>query len=259
VFERFNEPARQVVVHAQISARDLGHNHIGTEHLLLGMFSLPGAAAEQALTTVGLTEDSVRTKLLEFVPGGNEVVTGQIPFTPRAKKVLELSLREALTESSPHIGTEHLLLGLLREGEGVGARIIKKLGVELPALQALTREIATRNSAAAAAAAQASGERASAALAAASASASASAPSAQLSTAAGPSPRVQVAAGFTVTPDADLQRLLMAAGARALAGGRTRITVADLTAALAAGEEASSAGGAEPPAGAPAESDPPGI
>ena len=123
MFERFTEPARQVVVLAQDEARTLRHNYIGTEHLLLGLLREDGAAA-RALDEFDVTFEKVQAQVARIIGQGDEVTTGQIPFTPRAKKVLELSLREALDNGDNYIGPEHILLGLLREGEGVAARIL---------------------------------------------------------------------------------------------------------------------------------------
>jgi ATP-dependent Clp protease ATP-binding subunit ClpC len=123
MFERFTERARQVVVLAQGEARTLRHNYIGTEHLLLGLLREDGAAA-RALDEFDVTFEEVQAQVARIIGQGDEVTTGQIPFTPRAKKVLELSLREALDSGDNYIGPEHILLGLLREGEGVAARIL---------------------------------------------------------------------------------------------------------------------------------------
>ena len=123
MFERFTEPARQVVVLAQDEARTLRHNYIGTEHLLLGLLREDGAAA-RALDEFDVTFEELQAQVARIIGQGDEVTTGQIPFTPRAKKVLELSLREALDSGDNYIGPGHILLGLLREGEGVAARIL---------------------------------------------------------------------------------------------------------------------------------------
>ena len=123
MFERFTEPARKVVVLAQDEARTLRHNYIGTEHLLLGLLREDGAAA-RALDEFDVTFEEVQAQVARIIGQGDEVTTGQIPFTPRAKKVLELSLREALDSGDNYIGPEHILLGLLREGKGVAARIL---------------------------------------------------------------------------------------------------------------------------------------
>ena len=123
MFERFTEGARQAVVLAQDEARTLKHNYIGTEHILLGLL-LEGGAAAGALKTFDVTHEAVRAQVARIIGQGDEVLAGQIPFTPRAKKVLELSLGEALHSGHNYIGPEHVLLGLAREGEGVAARIL---------------------------------------------------------------------------------------------------------------------------------------
>jgi ATP-dependent Clp protease ATP-binding subunit ClpA len=130
VFERFTERARQVVVLAQEEARALGHNYIGTEHLLLGILRVEEGIGAQALDALDVSIEEVRAMVARIVGEGDEVVTGQIPFTPRAKKVLELSLREALSLGHNYIGTEHILLGLVREGEGVAMRILVDYDVD---------------------------------------------------------------------------------------------------------------------------------
>ncbi len=124
MFERFSGQARQVVVSAQEEAHALDHNYIGTEHLLLGLLAASDSVANASLTALGYTHDDVRTKLEAMVGRGKGSPGGHIPFTPRAKKVLELSLREALQLKDNYIGTEHILLGLLREGEGIAAQIL---------------------------------------------------------------------------------------------------------------------------------------
>jgi ATP-dependent Clp protease ATP-binding subunit ClpC len=124
VFERFTERARQVVVLAQDEARALKHNYIGTEHILLGLLREEEGLAAPVLESLGVTVEEVRAQVARLVGQGEEVTTGQIPFTPRAKKVLELGLREALSLGHNYIGTEHLLLALIRENEGVAARIL---------------------------------------------------------------------------------------------------------------------------------------
>jgi ATP-dependent Clp protease ATP-binding subunit ClpC len=124
LFERFTERARQVVVLAQDEARALKHNYIGTEHLLLGLLREEEGLAARVLESLDITVEEVRAQVARIVGQGDEVTTGQIPFTPRAKKVLELALREALSLGHNYIGTEHILLGLVRENEGVAARIL---------------------------------------------------------------------------------------------------------------------------------------
>ena len=124
MFERFTERARQVVVLAQEESRLLKHNYIGTEHVLLGLLREQEGLAARALHDLGITVERVRAQVVRIVGSGEEVTSGQIPFTPRAKKVLELALREALSLGHNYIGTEHILLGLVRENEGVAARIL---------------------------------------------------------------------------------------------------------------------------------------
>lgn len=124
MFERFTERARQVVVLAQDEARALKHNYIGTEHLLLGLLREEEGIASRILEAKGITVDVVRARVRALVGEGNEVVEGKVPYTPRARKVLELSLREALSLGHNYIGTEHILLALGREGGGFGVRIL---------------------------------------------------------------------------------------------------------------------------------------
>src|SRR5688500_10609112 len=124
MFERFTERARQVVVLAQEEARILKHNYIGTEHIVLGLLREEEGLAARVLESLDITVERVRAQVVRIVGSGEEVTSGQIPFTPRAKKVLELALREALSLGHNYIGTEHILLGLVRENEGVAARIL---------------------------------------------------------------------------------------------------------------------------------------
>jgi ATP-dependent Clp protease ATP-binding subunit ClpA len=124
MFERFSGQARQVVVSAQEEARELDHNYIGTEHLLLGLLATSDPLASGSLNALGYTHDNVQAKVEELVGRGKGSPGSHIPFTPRSKKVLELSLREALQLKHNYIGTEHILLGLLREGEGMAAQIL---------------------------------------------------------------------------------------------------------------------------------------
>ena len=131
VFERFTDRARRSVVFAQEEARLLNHNYIGTEHILLGLLREDDGVAAKALTSLGVSLTAVRGDVGEIVGRGSEVPGGHIPFTPRAKKVLELSLREALQFGHNYIGTEHILLGLIREGEGIAAQVLQKLGADL--------------------------------------------------------------------------------------------------------------------------------
>jgi ATP-dependent Clp protease ATP-binding subunit ClpC len=130
VFERFTERARQVVVLAQDEARALRHNYIGTEHLLLGLLREEEGIAARVLESLGVTIEDVRAEVARIVGQGDVVETGQIPFTPRAKRVLELSLREALSLGHNWIGTEHLLLGVAREDEGVAMQILRESDVD---------------------------------------------------------------------------------------------------------------------------------
>jgi ATP-dependent Clp protease ATP-binding subunit ClpC len=131
VFERFTDRARRVVVLAQEEARLLNHNYIGTEHILLGLIHEGEGVAAKALESLGISLEKVRQQVEEIIGAGQSPPSGHIPFTPRAKKVLELSLREALQLGHNYIGTEHILLGLIREGEGVAAQVLVKLGADL--------------------------------------------------------------------------------------------------------------------------------
>src|SRR6266496_2604002 len=131
MFERFTDRARRVVVLAQEEARMLNHNYIGTEHILLGLIHEGEGVAAKALESLGISLEAVRSQVEEIIGQGQAAPTGHIPFTPRAKKVLELSLREALQTAHICIGTEHILLGLIREGEGVAAQVLQKLGADL--------------------------------------------------------------------------------------------------------------------------------
>jgi ATP-dependent Clp protease ATP-binding subunit ClpC len=131
MFERFTERARRVVVLAQEEARMLNHNYIGTEHILLGLAREGEGVAARALESLGISLEAVRQQVEEIIGRGQEAPSGHIPFTPRAKKVLELSLREAQQLGHNYIGTEHILLGLIREGSGVAAQVLVKLGADL--------------------------------------------------------------------------------------------------------------------------------
>jgi ATP-dependent Clp protease ATP-binding subunit ClpC len=131
VFERFTERARRVVVLAQEEARMLNHNYIGTEHVLLGLIHEGQGVAAKALESLDIPLETVRHQIEEIIGRGQGTPSGHVPFTPRAKKVLELSLREALQLQHNYIGTEHILLGLVREGDGVAAQILQKLGADL--------------------------------------------------------------------------------------------------------------------------------
>jgi Clp amino terminal domain, pathogenicity island component/UvrB/uvrC motif len=131
MFERFTERARRVVVLAQEEARMLNHDYIGTEHILLGLVHEGEGVAAKALESLGISLEAVRQQVEEIIGQGQQAPSGHIPFTPRAKKVLELSLRESMQLGHNYIGTEHILLGLLREGEGVAAQVLVRLGADL--------------------------------------------------------------------------------------------------------------------------------
>jgi ATP-dependent Clp protease ATP-binding subunit ClpC len=132
MFERFTERARRVVVLAQQEARMLNHNYIGTEHILLGLIREGDGVAAKALMTMGISLDAVRQAVEDIIGRGTQLPSeGHIPFTPRSKKVLELSLREARQLGADYIGTEHILLGLIREADGVAAQVLVNSGVDL--------------------------------------------------------------------------------------------------------------------------------
>jgi predicted enzyme related to lactoylglutathione lyase len=135
MFQRFTEEARRTVVLAQDEARRLQHNYIGTEHLLLGLLRVPDGVAAVVFGRLGVTTDTARREVEEIVGPGSSPPEGYIPFTPEAKKIFELSLREALQRADKFIGAEHILLALLREGEGVGAQVLLRLGVGLDQMQ----------------------------------------------------------------------------------------------------------------------------
>ena len=132
MFERFTDRSRRALVLAQQEAHLLGHDHIGTEHLLIGLIDEEDGIAARVLAELGVTRQAVRDRVEETVGRSAGESSGNAPFTPRMKKVLELSLREGLQLGHSYIGTEHMLLGLVREGEGVAARVLQELGVELP-------------------------------------------------------------------------------------------------------------------------------
>ena len=138
-FHRFTDRAREVVVLAQDEARGLAHDYVGTEHLLLGLLRLEDAVAAQALGSLGITYDDVRAQVGRIVGEGRRPPrAGRLPFTPRSKKVLELALREALALKHNYIGTEHILLGLVREDEGVAARVLAELGADAAGVRRAT-------------------------------------------------------------------------------------------------------------------------
>jgi ATP-dependent Clp protease ATP-binding subunit ClpA len=132
MFERFTDRARRVVVLAQEEARLLNHNYIGTEHLLLGLAHEGQGVAAAALESLGIRPEAIRSQVEQIIGQGQSAPSGHIPFTPRAKKVLELSLRESKQLGHNYIGTEHVLLGLVREGEGVAAHVLVSLGADMP-------------------------------------------------------------------------------------------------------------------------------
>lgn len=131
MFERFTDRARRVVVFAQEEARLLNHDYIGTEHILLGLLAEGEGMAAQALQSLGVTSEAAREQVKQIIGVGEQPATGHVPFTPRAKQVLELSLREALQIGHNYIGTEHFLLGLITEGGGVALQVLERLGVDL--------------------------------------------------------------------------------------------------------------------------------
>jgi len=131
MFKRFTDRARRVVVLAQDEARRLDHNYVGTEHILLGLIREGEGVAAKALESLGISLDAVRQQVEEIIGQGQQAPSGHIPFTPRAKKVLELSLRESQLLGHNYIGTEHILLGLIREGDGVAPQVLVKLGADL--------------------------------------------------------------------------------------------------------------------------------
>ena len=131
MFERFTDRARRVIVLAQEEARMLNHNYIGTEHILLGLIHEGEGVAAKALESLGISLDAVRQQVEEIIGQGHQAPSGHIPFTPRVKKVLELSRREAEQLGHTYIGTEHILLGLVREGDGVAAQVLVMLGADL--------------------------------------------------------------------------------------------------------------------------------
>jgi ATP-dependent Clp protease ATP-binding subunit ClpC len=143
MFERYTDRARRVVVMAQEEARGLGHNYVGTEHILLGLIHEGDGVAAKALTALGVSLDESRAKVETIIGLGDlaHVQSGPIPFTPRAKKVLELAAREARELGDGYIGTEHILLGLMREGDGVGAQVVNSAGIEFSAVRHQIREL----------------------------------------------------------------------------------------------------------------------
>ena len=143
MFERFTDRARRVVVLAQEESQRLSHNYIGSEHLLLGLLAEQEGVAARALESLNVTLTAAREQVEEIIGPGQQTPRGHIPFTPRAKKILELALREALTMGSEVIDTEHLLLGLIDEGDGVGAQILQRLGATAQAVREAVARLIT--------------------------------------------------------------------------------------------------------------------
>jgi len=141
MFERFTDEARRVVVQAQEESRELNHSYIGTEHLLLGILREDEGIAAEALASLEAGLDPAREQVAEIIGRGQQAPSGHIPFTPRAKKVLELSLREALRLGNPYIGPEHILLGLITEGHGVAVEVLRVLGAPPERVQARVLEL----------------------------------------------------------------------------------------------------------------------
>jgi ATP-dependent Clp protease ATP-binding subunit ClpC len=208
VFERFTERARHVVVLAQEEAPTLRHNYIGTEHVLLGLLREEEGMAARALESLEITVERVRGQVVRIVGSGEEVTSGQIPFTPRAKKVLELALSESLSLGHNYIGTEHILLGLIAENDGVAVRVLHDLGADA---EKIRNEVIRMLSS----------------------------PEARARAARAEVTSVSTAASFHVNPSATVRRLLMSGAARALDDGRSEIEVADLLLALTRDEATS--------------------
>jgi ATP-dependent Clp protease ATP-binding subunit ClpA len=141
MFDRFSEDARKLMSASRQAAQEFGHDYIGTEHMLLGVVASDGTVASAALRKLGVDPALVRAEVTKTVRRGTHEVMGQIPFTPRAKRVLELSLQEAQEAGHRHIGTGHLLLGLLREGEGIAAQVLGRLGVTLDKARPVVMEV----------------------------------------------------------------------------------------------------------------------
>lgn len=146
MFERFTDRARRVLTQAQEEARLLNHSFIGTEHILLGVLSEGDGLGAEALRSLGVSSEAVRARVVEIVGASVSIPTGAPPFTPRAKRVLELALREALQLNHSYIGTEHILLGLVREGEGVAATVLVGLGVNLSSVRHAVNDLMTGRS-----------------------------------------------------------------------------------------------------------------
>jgi ATP-dependent Clp protease ATP-binding subunit ClpA len=212
MFERFTETARRVIVEAQTEARGMRHNYIGTEHLLLGLFVGGDSIATEVLMGLGLTADGVRQQIVQAVGPGEEAWSGQIPFTPRAKKVMEMSLREALSLGSNEITSGHLLLALLREDEGLGTRVLLQHGADAESIReavlVLLRDPKRE-------------------------------PLDQPSVRRVPA---RQGASFTAVPGPDVMAVLMSAAGKALSAGRTEYSLEDLRAALSDRQGGAAAG-----------------
>ncbi len=201
MFERFTERARQVVVLAQEEARALRHNYIGTEHILLGLLREEAGVGAAVLQSLGVSIGDARAHVVRLVGSGEEVATGQIPFTPRAKKTLEIANREALSLGHNYIGTEHILLALARANEGVAARVLSAFDADPEGIRQAVSSLLPASE---------GGSHASVAM----------VSSSQLR--------------FAVTPNRELRRVLMAAAGRALTDERSEFGLDDLLAAIAA-------------------------
>ena len=202
VLERFSAEAEQVVATAQDAARGLGHGHAGTEHLLLGLLSDERLVSARALAGFGLAYDGVRAQVVAKVGTGDAPTEGEIPFTPQAQQVFELSMRESLRLGHDYIGAGHLLLALAYGKDTLSSQILRPVGADLRAVRERTEPLIPQSE------------------------------DPPLAAAPAP-PRPELSSvSFTIAPDPDLHRLLMAAGSRALAAARTGIAVVDLVEAL---------------------------
>jgi ATP-dependent Clp protease ATP-binding subunit ClpC len=141
MFERFTDRARRVVVRAQDEARMLDHNYVGPEHVLLGLIHEGSGLAAKVLESLGISGETVRQRVEEIIGRGKQAPSGRIPFTPQSKKLLELALQESRALGHSYIGTEHILLGLIRQGEGVAAQVLSELGADLDGARAQVTRI----------------------------------------------------------------------------------------------------------------------
>ena len=202
MFERFSEEAEQVIAKAEEAARGLGHKHVGTEHLLLGLLADERLISARALRGFGLTYDAVRAQVVAKVGTGDEPTAGEIAFTPQSQQVFELSMRESLRLGNDYIGAGHLLLGLAYGKDTLSSQILRPVGADLKALRERTEPLIPPTPAA---------------------------PVTGAATQAVPDPR---SVTFTVEPDPHLRDVLMAAGSRALADARQQIQIVDVIEAL---------------------------